>query len=83
MKLIMCSIRDQKAEAWLNPMFFLARGQAVRSFSDAVNGREGDIAKHPEDYTLFEIGSFDQTTGEVMLVPPVSLGVGVNFKSEG
>lgn len=82
MKMVMCSIRDQKAEAWLNPMFFLARAQAVRSFQDAVNGREGDIAKHPEDYTLFHLGYFDQLTGEVEVIAPTSLGVGINFKNE-
>ena len=51
MKKVICSIYDTKAEAWLMPMFFGAAGQAVRAFSDAVNGTEGDIAKHPEDFT--------------------------------
>lgn len=61
----MCSIRDSKAEAWLSPMFFQAKGQALRSFSDAVNG-DGEFAKHPEDYTLFYLGDFDDSCGGVL-----------------
>lgn len=81
MKMTICSIRDSKAEAWLNPMFFLARGQAIRAFSDAVNDPKSDFYKHPEDYVLFELGYFNQLTGEVEVVAPVSLGIGSNFKT--
>ena len=75
----MCSIYDCKAEAWLTPMFFQAKGQAIRSFSDAVNG-ESEFAKHPDDYTLFCLGTFDDSCGEFKLEKtPESLGLGVNF----
>lgn len=46
----MCSIRDEKAEAWMTPMFFQANAQAVRSFADAVRDSSSDFGKHPEDY---------------------------------
>lgn len=84
MKLIMCSIRDSKTEAYLTPMFFQTAAQAIRSFQDAVNGAPGQdnyIAQHPEDYVLFEIAHFFPDTGNVYVLPegPKSLGVGVNY----
>lgn len=78
MKRIICSIHDVKAEAYLSPMFFMARGQAIRAFSDAVNG-DSDIAKHPEDFTLFVIGEWSEDSGQIKGVVHESLGNGVNF----
>lgn len=70
MKKVIMAIRDVKAQAWLTPMFFHARGQGVRVFGDAVNGESGDIAKHPEDYRLFEIGTYDENSGEIVGINP-------------
>ncbi len=78
---LLCSIYDSKAEAWLNPMCFQALGQAMRSFSDAVNSNEGDFSRHPEDYTLFHIGSFNVGSGElVVLEAPMVVCLGINVK---
>ena len=75
----MCSIYDSKAEAWMTPMFFQAIGQAVRTFSDTVNNADSPFGKHPEDYTLFEVGAFNEQTGEVTTISPRSIMVGVNL----
>lgn len=83
MRLIMASVRDSKADAWQSPLFFQSSAQAVRSFIDAVNDRSTEFGKHPEDYTLFELGTFDQRSGEIEVhIAPQALGVGVNFIRE-
>lgn len=83
MRLTMCSIRDSVAGAWLTPLFFQSKAQAVRSFQDAVNDKSSDFAKHPEDYALFGLGEFDPETGAVSVyAQPESLGIGVNFVRE-
>lgn len=81
MKMVICSIRDSKSEVFSQPMFFQADGQAVRAFSDAVNGSEdnNNFAKHPDDYTLFRIGFFDDVTGIIEPIPPETLGNGAIF----
>lgn len=81
MNLVMVAIRDEKAEAWLNPMFFLSEGQAIRSFADAVNSGEGDIGKHPEDFNLFRVGYFDQKSGMIDVTEPYHLGLGSIYKT--
>lgn len=83
MKMAMCSIYDIKAEAWLNPMFFLSKGQASRSFTDVVNDGKSEFSAHPEDYTLFLLGYFHQDTGAVeVIVPPEPVALGINVKVE-
>lgn len=58
-----CTIYDAKAEAYLTPLFFQAIGQAVRSFGDAVNQANTEFNRHPEDYTLFLLGEWDEFGG--------------------
>lgn len=80
MKHKMFSVHDRKAGAFLPPFMFHARGMAERVFSDCVNNREHAFGKHPEDYTLFLIGEYDDLTGELIKESaPVSLGNGVTF----
>lgn len=56
-------VYDSKSETYTAPTLNPARGQAIRSFSDAVNGEKTVLSTHPEDFTLFEIGEFDIYTG--------------------
>lgn len=80
MELVICSIYDSVSEHWHNPLVFQSKGQAIRAFADAVNG-DTDFSKHPTDYSLFALGTFNGKTGAVVLESaPVSLTTGVNVK---
>lgn len=57
------SVYDSKAEAFLPPFFAKTDGLAVRMFSAAANDQEHNFWRYAEDYTLFQIGTWDQTTG--------------------
>lgn len=77
------SIFDSKAVAFLPPFFLPESGQAVRAFSDSCKDKAHAFGQHPEDYTLFQIGEFDDGTGELVKRPEhINLGVGVSFLSE-
>lgn len=54
------SIYDSKAEAYLPPFFLNATGLALRAFEDAANNPQTDFGKYSADYTLFELGEFDE-----------------------
>lgn len=58
-------IRDARAEVYLMPHFVRARGEAIRSFADAVNDDKTQLSKHPEDFMLFEVGEYDDNTGVI------------------
>lgn len=72
------SIRDVKAEAFSqSPFFFRSIGEAQRVFGDEVKNPESQLGKHPEDFQLFHIGEYDQTTGVLTpfaVLQPISYG---------
>lgn len=77
------TIYDSKAEAYLAPLLQKTRGEAIRTFSDLVNNPETMFAKHPSDFTLFEIGEWDELKGEVnMCHVKQSLGTAIEFIKE-
>jgi hypothetical protein len=57
------AIYDKKAEAYLKPFMLKTKGEALRSFMDAVNDEKTMFFKHADDYALYELGSYDDTTG--------------------
>lgn len=65
MKYGMYSIFDSKAAAFMQPFFSSANGMAVRAFSDLVQDAGHPVGKHPEDYSLFCVGGFDDVNGTV------------------
>ena len=58
------TVYDDKSEAYLQPFFLDTVGQARRAITDCVNDVNHQFCKHPSDYTLFELGTFDDSTGE-------------------
>lgn len=58
----MFSIYDVKAKAYLPPFSLPKEQMAVREFSDCVNNEKHQFGKHPEDYSLHQIGTFDDET---------------------
>ena len=77
------TIYDSKAEHHFPPQFLQAPGQAIRYFEDEANNPESPIGKHPQDYSLFQIGEFDDDLGLLTpLVPIKSLGVAHEFIKE-
>lgn len=74
------TVYDSKAEAYLTPFFMSTSGEAIRAFSDSVKNRESAINKHPEDYTLFEIGLFDETAAAIVTHDAlISLAIALEF----
>lgn len=59
------SVYDRAANAYLQPFFMPARGLAIRAFTDLVNDEKNQFHKHPEDYQLFELGSYDDVAGKL------------------
>jgi len=74
------AVYDSKAEVYNRPFFVEAVGIALRSFMDLLKEGTHDFAKHPEDYTLFHLGSFDNKTAKYdLFATPKSLGVAIEF----
>lgn len=80
MKQYLYSVFDSKTKSWSAPQMMLNRGAATRSWTEACNNAELMVSKYPEDFTMFEIGVFEQDTGLISVYPaPESLGVATQF----
>lgn len=59
------NVYDSKVEAYNTPFFLRHKGEALRSFEEIANDKSSAIGKHPGDFTLFEIGTYNELTGEL------------------
>lgn len=84
-----CAVFDSAAEVFSTPPIFApAVGHAVRAFTDEVRRKADDnpLSKHPQDFVLFELGEYDEATGELTsLDKPRQLirGVDITIPKEG
>lgn len=59
------AIFDRASGSYSNPFFLPSDASARRSFGDSANNKELNVGAHPEDYTLFRIGRYDDQTAEL------------------
>jgi len=75
------TVYDTKAELYLPPFYNQTKGQAVRAFQDTTNTKDHQFNRHPEDFTLFYLGTYDDcTTHMEMEKTPISLGKAIEYK---
>lgn len=74
-------IYDSKVEAFLPPFMMKSKGEAIRALSSHVNDPQHNFCKYSEDFTLFELGSWDDSNAKYSLLEtPHSLGLLIEFK---
>lgn len=78
---IQFSVYDQAAQAYLPPWILPRIEMAQRTFQDCVNSKDHQFGAHPEDYTLFRLGTWDDETAQFTPEPngPQTLGNGVEY----
>ncbi|AXH75298.1 MAG: nonstructural protein [Microviridae sp.] len=64
------SVKDRAIDAFNTPIFVKAVGEATRSFVDECNNKESNLNKHPEDFDLYQVGTFDDSTGSFQPCAP-------------
>lgn len=75
------TVYDQKADAYLPPWIMPKAVMAQRVFGDCVNSKDHQFNAHPDDYTLFMLGDWNDETGEFRQLPQGkrSLGNGLEY----
>ena len=77
------TIYDSKAEVYMPPFMFGTKGEAIRAVTTTVNDGQSALSQFPEDYTLFEIGTWsDEDAVYRMHEAKESLGCVVEYKKE-
>lgn len=63
------SVYDAKTEAYLPTFLLQTDAQAIRAFMDCVKDPNHQFGAHPEDYTLFVFGEWDDYDGTFDILP--------------
>ncbi len=66
MKLNAYCIFDTAAAVYQRPFFVGQDGEATRMFCDLTGELEHPVGKHPEDYALFRVGTFNDNDGKMI-----------------
>lgn len=69
------SIRDSKALTFAAPFVSANADTAVRSVRQALQDPNHPLALSASDYSLYAVGEWDDTTGELISHPPTMLVV--------
>lgn len=79
----MFCVYDSKVEAYDKPFTARTVGEALRSWEEACNDGRSPMSVHPGDFTLFEIGEYDDRTGVLKAHEAKrSLGLAVEAKRQ-
>lgn len=74
------AVFDVKAQVFMSPVAFGTNGLALRWFADLVNNPECPFSRHPGDYILYEVGGWNDQSGNCACVSPhVQLAAGTDF----
>lgn len=79
MKIHLYSVRDIKAQTFLQPTPIVNNDVAIRSFGFAINDVNTDYGKHPNDYDLFLVANFETETGQVHSYEPQLITTGMQL----
>ncbi len=74
MKLEMYCVYDEKAQAFLRPFCMPNDGMAIRAIKNSALEEGHAFANNPEDYKLYNVGTFDEQTSVLVChQPPVEI----------
>lgn len=75
------SVFDSKAVAFIQPFFSVNSAVAIRDFSRAARDPSTGFFQHPADFTLFELGEWDPSSGSLVMGDKVALGSALEFRA--
>lgn len=76
------TVRDSAVEAYGQPFYSVSVGGAVRGFTDEINRADAgnNMAKHPDDFELYHLGTFDDVDASFNLNAPRLVSRGKDVK---
>lgn len=76
MKVKVFAVLDAKLGSFSQPFFSMSQAAGIRAFSDSVNDASNPNNQwhnHPEDFTLYMLGEYDDLTATLIPELPVAL----------
>lgn len=66
---IVYAVRDNKVGSYFDPMFFPHVAACVRMLTEVVQDNKSTLSKHPQDFELYELGTYDDSRGDLDVLP--------------
>jgi len=80
-KLLVYAVYDSKVQRYAQPFQMRTKGEALRGWQEVANDPSTSISKHPEDFSLMELGEYDESVGQFINHPaPINLGLASQYK---
>lgn len=73
MEAVLVAVRDAKMDEFGPVMTVPTIGMGERQFVDMVGDQQFAFSKHPEDYSLWDVGRYETETGHVEATFPARL----------
>lgn len=73
------SLLDIKTGIFNAPFFMAHAGQAIRACTDLGQDPNTTVGRHPADFQLCQVGTFDDQTGMFAIQNPTPLGTVASF----
>lgn len=71
---------DSKANYFGTPFFSENVGEVLRDFETVSNDRQTKVGLYPQDFTLFELGTYDKLTAKFELhLTPYALASAIQY----
>lgn len=82
-KLLVYAVYDSKVQTYAQPFHMRTKGEALRGWQEVANDPNTQIHKHAEDFSLMELGEYDEQTGQFTnLTAPLNLGLATQYKTQ-
>lgn len=76
-------VLDAVAKRFVDPFPAPTTEYAIRGFKDACGEQGHEFQKHPEDYGLYHIGTFDAELGVIVALDPRKIASAMSFVGSG
>ncbi len=81
MKTQIYSVYDTASGVYQRPNFARADGEIMREFQNLCVDKTHPVGQHPEDYSLFRLGIFDDQNGKIVNEENECLATGLEMVS--
>ena len=79
MKIRLYAVYDSASGVYDGPFPNRAHGEAIRNFTNAALNKDGPIGRNPEHFSLWHVGMYDDSIGEVVGKSKDCLGYALDF----
>lgn len=76
------AVRDIKSELYSQPHFVQTLAVALRGFQTACEDTSTQLNAHPEDFSLYHIGSFNIENGQLENIIPQQISNASEFQNK-